>query len=91
MPTLEETGYQRRAVARAGTACSRRPARRGRSSTGWPRKSPRIVSNPDFAEKHLKARSLVGATDTPDEFAKLIAEDRKVAEQVVKDAGMEPQ
>jgi len=50
-----------------------------------------IVANPDFAAKHLKARSLVGATSTPEEFAKLIVDDRKVARQVVKDAGMEPQ
>jgi len=38
-----------------------------------------------------KARSLVGATDTPEDFAKLIAGDRAVAEQVVKQAGMEPE
>lgn len=50
-----------------------------------------IVANPDFAARHLTARSLVGATNTPEEFARLIAEDRKVAQQVVKDAGMEPQ
>jgi tripartite-type tricarboxylate transporter receptor subunit TctC len=50
-----------------------------------------IVADPEFADKQLKARSLVGATDTPDEFAKLIVEDRKGAEQVVKQAGMEPE
>ena len=50
-----------------------------------------IVADPDFVEKQLKGRSLVGATDTPDEFAKLIVEDRKVAEGVVKAAGMEPE
>src|SRR5580700_4486371 len=50
-----------------------------------------IVADPEFAEKQLKGRSLVGATDTPDQFAKLIVEDRKVAEGVVKAAGMEPE
>ena len=50
-----------------------------------------IEADPDFAEKQLKARSLVGATDTPDDFAKLIAGDRAVAEQVVKQAGLEPE
>jgi tripartite-type tricarboxylate transporter receptor subunit TctC len=50
-----------------------------------------IVGTPAFAEKNLKARSLVGAVNTPEEFAKLIADDRRVAQQVVKDAGMEPQ
>ena len=50
-----------------------------------------IVADPDFAQKQFKDRSLVGATDTPDDFAKLIADDRKVAGQVVKDAGMGPE
>jgi tripartite-type tricarboxylate transporter receptor subunit TctC len=50
-----------------------------------------IVADPVFAQTQLKDKSLVGATDTPDDFAKLIAEDRKVAEQVVKDAGMGPE
>jgi tripartite-type tricarboxylate transporter receptor subunit TctC len=50
-----------------------------------------IVADPDFAQKQLKDRSLVGATDTPDEFAKQIADDRVVAGQVVKAAGMGPE
>ena len=49
-----------------------------------------IVADPDFAQKQLKDRSLVGATNTPDEFAKQIADDRVVAEQVVKQADMGP-
>src|SRR5262249_35533210 len=47
-----------------------------------------IVADPDFAQKQLKDRSLVGATNTPDAFAAEIVEDRKMAEQVVKAAGM---
>jgi tripartite-type tricarboxylate transporter receptor subunit TctC len=47
-----------------------------------------IVAEPDFAQKQLKDRSLVGATSTPDAFAAEIVADRKVAEQVVKAAGM---
>ena len=47
-----------------------------------------IVAAPDFAQKQLKDRSLVGATSTPDAFAAEIVADRKVAEQVVKAAGM---
>jgi len=47
-----------------------------------------IVAEPDFAQKQLKDRSLVGGTNTPDAFAAEIVEDRKVAEQVVKAAGM---
>jgi len=47
-----------------------------------------IVAEPDFAQKQLKDRSLVGATSTPDAFATEIVADRKVAEGVVKAAGM---
>jgi hypothetical protein len=39
----------------------------------------------------LKDRSLVAATDTPDQFAKLIVEDRKVAQKVVEEAGLAPE
>ena len=89
-PTLEETGY-------------RGPPSRGWYGLFAPMGTPRpivdriakevaaIVADPDFAQKQLKDRSLVGATDTPDAFATLIADDRKVAGQVVKDAGMGPE
>ena len=90
VPTLEETGYHG-------------PPSRSWYGLFTPHGTPRpivdrlakevaaIVAEPDFADKQLKARSLVGATDTPDEFAKLIVEDRKVAEGVVKAAGMGPE
>jgi tripartite-type tricarboxylate transporter receptor subunit TctC len=89
-PTLEETGYHG-------------PPSRGWYGLFAPMGTPRpivdriakevatIVADPVFAQTQLKDKSLVGATDTPDDFAKLIAEDRKVAEQVVKDAGMGPE
>ena len=51
----------------------------------------KIVSNPDFTQRHLTQRSLVGALNTPEEFAALIKRDRAIAEQVVKAAGLEPQ
>jgi tripartite-type tricarboxylate transporter receptor subunit TctC len=50
-----------------------------------------IVSDPDFRARHLTARSLVPAINTPEQFAEDIKKDRVVAEQVVKDAGLEPQ
>jgi tripartite-type tricarboxylate transporter receptor subunit TctC len=90
VPTLEETGYHG-------------PPSRSWYGLFTPHGTPRpivdrlqkevaaIVSKPEFSEKFLKARSLVGAVSTPDEFAALIAADRKVARQVVKDAGLEPQ
>src|SRR3984885_2173689 len=89
VPTLKEIGYNG-------------PPSRGWYGLFAPAGTPRpivdriakevaaIVADPDFAEKQLKGRSLVGATDTPDGFAKQIADDRKVAEQVVKAAGMGP-
>jgi tripartite-type tricarboxylate transporter receptor subunit TctC len=90
VPTLEETGYHG-APSRSWYGLF--------TPVGTPRpiidrlakEVASIVSNPAFAEKNLKARSLVGAVNTPEEFAKLIANDRTVAQQVVKDAGIEPQ
>jgi tripartite-type tricarboxylate transporter receptor subunit TctC len=90
VPTLEETGYHG-APSRSWYGLF--------APVGTPRpiidriakEVASIVSNPAFAEKNLKARSLVGAASTPEEFAKLIAGDRAVAGQVVKDAGLKPQ
>jgi tripartite-type tricarboxylate transporter receptor subunit TctC len=90
VPTLEEIGYHG-------------PPSRGWYGLFAPAGTPRpivdrlakevatIVADPDFAQKQLTGRSLVGSTDTPDAFAKQIADDRKVAEQVVKQAGMSPE
>lgn len=50
-----------------------------------------IVNDPAFAAKNLKARSLISAINSPADFAKEIANDRKTAGQIVKDAGMEAQ
>ncbi len=89
-PTLAQTGYNG-------------PPSRGWYGLFAPAGTPRpivdriakevaaIVADPDFAKTQLKDKSLVGATDTPDEFAKQIAADRLVAEQVIKAAGMGPE
>jgi tripartite-type tricarboxylate transporter receptor subunit TctC len=50
-----------------------------------------IVGDAAFRERHLTARSLVSAVNTPEQFAEEIKRDRAVAQQVVKDAGFEPQ
>jgi tripartite-type tricarboxylate transporter receptor subunit TctC len=88
VPTLKETGYDG-------------PPSRGWYGLFAPAGTPRpivdrlakevaaIIAEPDFAQTQLKDRSLVGATSTPDAFAAEIVADRKVAEQVVKAAGME--
>jgi tripartite-type tricarboxylate transporter receptor subunit TctC len=90
VPTLKEIGYNG-------------PPSRGWYGLFAPAGTPRpiidrlakevaaIVAAPDFAQRQLKDRSLVGATNTPDAFAAEIVEDRKVAEQVVKAAGMGPE
>jgi tripartite-type tricarboxylate transporter receptor subunit TctC len=90
VPTLKETGYDG-------------PPSRGWYGLFAPAGTPRpivdrlakevaaIVADPDFAQTQLKDRSLVGSTNSPDAFAAEIVEDRKVAEQVVKDAGMGPE
>jgi tripartite-type tricarboxylate transporter receptor subunit TctC len=87
VPTLKQTGYNG-------------PPSRGWYGLFAPNGTPQpivnllakevaaIVAEPDFAQRQLKDRSLVGVTNTPEAFAQEIVEDRKVAEQVVKAAGM---
>jgi tripartite-type tricarboxylate transporter receptor subunit TctC len=50
-----------------------------------------IINEPAFRDRHLTARSLVPAANTPAEFADMIKRERPIAEKVVKDAGFEPQ
>ena len=91
MPTSERYRLSTARRRAAGTACSRRHGTPRPIVDRLAKEVAAIVADPDFAQKQLKDRSLVGATDTPDEFAKQIVEDRKVAEQVVKQAGLEPE
>ena len=51
----------------------------------------KVVGDTAFQDKYLIARGLVPAVGTPEEFAKEIAQDRKDAEAVVKESGMQPQ
>jgi tripartite-type tricarboxylate transporter receptor subunit TctC len=50
-----------------------------------------ILDDPAFRARHLSARSLVPAANTPEQFAAEIRNDRALAQQVVKAAGLEPQ
>src|SRR5919198_5334740 len=90
VPTMSETGYQ-------GT-----PSRSWYglfTPAGTPKpivdklakEVASIVGDPAFRERHLTARSLVPAANTPEQFAEEIKKDRAMAQQVVKDAGLEPQ
>ena len=90
VPTLEETGYHG-------------PASQSWYGLFVPPGTPRpiidklaaefakVVSAPAFLEKNLYPRGLVPAINTPDAFAAEIRKNRVVAQQVVKDAGLEPQ
>ena len=50
-----------------------------------------IINTPAFNERHIKARSLVPAANTPEQFADEIRRERPVAERVVREAGFEQQ
>jgi tripartite-type tricarboxylate transporter receptor subunit TctC len=90
VPTLEETSYKG-------------PPSRSWYGLFMPAGSPKpivdkiakevasIVNDPAFRARHLTARSLVPAVNTPEQFAEEIKKDRAMAKQVVKDAGLEPQ
>jgi tripartite-type tricarboxylate transporter receptor subunit TctC len=90
VPTLEETGYKG-------------PPSRSWYGLFTPAGTPKpivdklakeiasIVNDPAFRQRHLTARSLVPAINTPEQFAEEIKKDRVMAQQVVKDAGLTPQ
>jgi tripartite-type tricarboxylate transporter receptor subunit TctC len=90
VPTLAETGYSG-------------PPSRSWYGLFTPAGTPRaivdklakevagIVADPAFRERHLSARSLVPAINTPEQFAAEIRQDRAQAQEVVKASGLEPQ
>ena len=90
VPTLAETGYTG-------------PPSRGWYGLFTPAGTPKpivdklakevafILDDPAFRARHLTARSLVPAANTPEQFAAEIRSDRALAQQVVKEAGLEPQ
>jgi tripartite-type tricarboxylate transporter receptor subunit TctC len=90
VPTMEETGY---------TGAPSRSWYGLFAPAGTPKpiidrlakEVAAVVGDPAFRERHLTARSLVPAINSPDEFAQQIKADRAVAERVVKDAGLTPQ
>src|SRR5262245_46793124 len=51
----------------------------------------RIVGEPEFRRKNLIERGLDPVAGSPEQFARLIADDRAAAAQMVKEAGLEPQ
>ena len=51
----------------------------------------RIVEEPSFRNRNMIERGLEPVANTPDEFARFIREDRAIAEQIVKESGLQPQ
>jgi len=90
VPTLEQTGYRGAASGSwyglfvpAGTP---RPIIDKLAAT-----IGEIVSAPAFRDRNLTSRGLVPAINTPEQFAAAIRQERAVAAQVVKEAGLQPQ
>jgi tripartite-type tricarboxylate transporter receptor subunit TctC len=50
-----------------------------------------VIGDPAFGDKHLSSRGHEPVANTPDEFARHLAQDRVTAVQIVKDAGVQPQ
>jgi tripartite-type tricarboxylate transporter receptor subunit TctC len=50
-----------------------------------------VINDPAFRGKHLTSRGHEPVANTPDEFARFLAEDRAVSARIVKAAGVEPQ
>lgn len=50
-----------------------------------------VINEPGFRDKHLTSRGHEPVANTPDEFARFLAEDRATSARIVKDAGVEPQ
>ena len=51
----------------------------------------RIAAQPDFLKRNFVERGLDPVTSTPDAFGRFIRQDRALASQIVKEAGLEPQ
>jgi tripartite-type tricarboxylate transporter receptor subunit TctC len=50
-----------------------------------------VMSAPEFRQRNLIERGLEPIADTPEQFARFLAQDRVLSERVVKDAGLQPQ
>ena len=50
-----------------------------------------IIGRPDFRSKYLIERGLEPVASTPEEFGRFVNDDRALSEQIVKEAGLQPQ
>jgi tripartite-type tricarboxylate transporter receptor subunit TctC len=90
VPTLAETGYQG-APSRSWYGLFTPAGTPKPIVDKLAKEVAGIVADPTFRERHLTARSLVPAVNTPEQFAEEIRTDRAAARQVVKEAGLTPQ
>lgn len=89
IPTFRETGYTRHLA----------PTFFGiYAPTGTPRPLidkfqaavAKIASNPEFQKRHMQSRALTAVLNTPDEFAKQLAQERVEALEAIKASGLYP-
>jgi tripartite-type tricarboxylate transporter receptor subunit TctC len=90
VPTMEETGYKG-APSRSWYGLFAPAGTPKPIVDRLAKEVAAVVGDPAFRERHLTARSLVPAINSPDEFAQQIKADRAAAERVVRDAGLTPQ
>jgi tripartite-type tricarboxylate transporter receptor subunit TctC len=90
VPTLEETGYKG-APSRSWYGLFTPAGTPKPIVDKLAKEVASIVNDPAFRERHLTARSLTPAINSPEQFAEEIRKDRVVAERVVKEAGLTPQ
>jgi hypothetical protein len=49
------------------------------------------LTKPDFLKRHLLDRGLEPIADGPEQAARFLAEDRKIAKNLVKEIGLQPE
>ena len=73
-----------------GSACSRRAGVPRPIVEKIARDADRIMAEPAFRKRMYTDRAVEPATERLDEFARFIGEERKLAQQIVKESGLEP-
>ena len=89
IPTFKETGYTRHLAptffgiyAPAGTP---RPL-----IDKFQAGVAKVASNPEFQKRHMNSRALTAVLNTPDEFAKQLAQERDEGLEAIKASGLYP-
>jgi tripartite-type tricarboxylate transporter receptor subunit TctC len=89
IPTLAESGQKKLARSYFGLLA---PARTPKPIVArLQAEVARIAAEPGFRSRNFVERGLEPVASMPDEFARYIRDDRAVAEQIVKEAGLQPQ